>query len=231
MKNKLLFFCVALCFATCATELFAQPKNNQKTAPKTVVDSGYVATNQSNFLVQDSILQAKIDDTQALIKKSTKDINNKLNSVRSEIRSSGRAGNFMISMLKYLFPFVPFVAMIFVAYFWFHYAYKRRVMRQDLIIKYIDRNQDVPEWLYRTINSTPMIDSQDQYSPGDGKVSASNTKTFLVFTIILGCITFIMALIMIQSSGFYDICVSAAMVLATGYATVWCFQQFVKRSK
>ncbi|MEG1038142.1 MAG: hypothetical protein RSE22_07285 [Mucinivorans sp.] len=181
----------------------------------------------------DSVISAQLCEVKQMVQTRTDDINREIGKIKNKLNDNGRAGNFIIALLRNTLPFVPFVAIIFIAFFWLQYVYKRRVMRQDLIIRYIDRGETVPEWLAQSIVTTPIVDSAtDQYaSPNGGRPRSASAKVFLIFTIVLAFISVVWSFVLFNINGLYDRILCAVILLCVGYATVWCLQQFVKRSR
>lgn len=224
---------ISLTVALLALSAVAQPPaaKLRKTVTTTIdtilIDVPHVATVTT---VSDSAVLTRLDQLESHIKKSNDAVADKLNSIKRNMNSSSYAGNFVISALRHTVPLMPFIAAVFIVFFVLRYSYKRKVMNQELIIKYIDRGESVPEWL-RTANTTraawEINQNNDQH---ENRPSDKNAKLFIVFTIILAAATFIWAIALVNVHGLYDILVTTATTGAFGYATVWCFQQYLKRN-
>lgn len=176
--------------------------------------------------ISESMIDEKLEKMeQRIIEKSdqfSENIINEIQKTNKRYSDYGSGGNFFIAFLKNTMPFMPFVAIILIAFFWFRNNYRHRLMRQEMIFKYIDRGEVVPEWL--TINEN-SLDNKEPYTG-----NRSNAKTFLAVSIIMACSTFVAALITVNAYGWNQILSSMIFSLAFGYATVYCFKQYIKRT-
>lgn len=198
----------------------------------TTVDTILVDLPSSTKTVSDSAVITKIEKLEELMVKQNKEINSRLRSMHTKVESSGRAGNFIAPVLRNTIPLMPFIAAVFIVFFWLRYVYRRKLLRQDLILKYIDRGEAVPEWLTQSESKTPIIGNPTpQNGEGTPKASGANSKLFLVLSIILAVWSIIWVIALVNTSGWRPSIVLLIAVSAFGYATFWCFQQFLKRTE
>lgn len=192
----------------------------------TTYDTITIAPTQAT-VANDSLINARFDQIQEQIKELK---NETRNAVRRELRSaqsdSGRIGNLFVRVLQNTIPMLPFVAGVLIAIFWFRYSYKKRMMRQELIYKYVDRGEQVPEWLARA-----EVSSEPAATNGTTTPSNKNAKMFLVFSIILAAITLIFMIGLVNAGSWQSV---ASLLASTGglaFATIFCFRQYLKRTE
>lgn len=193
----------------------------------TTYDTIALPTAEAVVAANDSLINARFDQIQEQIKELK---NETRNTVRREVRNlqsdTGRIGNFLVRLLQNSIPLMPFVAGVLIAIFWFRYSYKRRVMRQEMIYKYIDRGEQVPEWLTRSENLAEPMATNDAGVP-----SKKNAKLFLVLAIIAAAITLIWFIALTSTHNWRGIATAMLACGAFGFATVYCFRQYLKRSE
>lgn len=233
MKKIILTLTIALISLTAISQK-KEAKIRQTITTK--IDTIMVDLPSETRTVSDSLVLSKIDQLQECLDKETKKLSSDLRSLRKDViikaTSSSRTGNFIISALRNIIPVIPFIAAVFAIFFWLRYVYRRKLLRQDLIIKYIDRGETVPEWLTKgeyqpAFGNNPTGDQENNSQ----KLSSTNAKVFLVFSIILAALTFIWTIALINTNGWRSLILLLILAVIFGYATIWCFQQYLKRTE
>ena len=234
MKN---FVSISALLALSVAFAWAQPpsgaaKKQEKAAQvvkttTTTYDTIYTNPATTTVVANDSLLNARFDELEKQIK-NIKD--NVRSSIRFEMRDmqsdSGRMGNFVVRALQNTIPLMPFVAGILIAFFWFRYTYKRKVLRQEMIYKYIDRGEAVPEWLTRAeAPAEPLVPNEA------GAPSRKNATLFLVLSIVFAALAVIWLIALTSSHSWRSAAFSLLGCGGFGAAAVWCFRQYLKRTE
>lgn len=219
----------------------------------TTIDTVLMAANPTNA-INDSIFNARFDDLGNQLKERLDRINGNVKDevlrVVSRYNDYGQYGNFAIAALKNMFPIMPFIALIFIAYYWFRYVYRRRLMRQDMMNKYIDRGETVPDWLawgehftpaktiVRTVGERQNFDSYpDQNVVSENHVTETsvaksrNATLFLIISIIMAVATFIWCIVLVNVRGGQETIFSFLALAMFAAATFFSFREYLKRTE